>query len=104
MNSLSRDEKICVLYAWGVSLEEIGKRVKLSRERVRQIVREAGVTRGRQVNRKKRADYREVYAEYLTGKSFDELAEKYGYKSGESLRGVLYVAGYRFGKPRAVSS
>lgn len=40
-----RDKQICALYAEGKTLEECGTRFKLTRQRVKQIVKQAGVYR-----------------------------------------------------------
>ncbi len=45
MINTERDTRICQLYTSGQTLQEIGTSFKLSRERVRQILRKQGVYR-----------------------------------------------------------
>jgi len=42
-----RDKKICATYLEGHALEDIGRQFQLSRERIRQIVKDAGIQTAR---------------------------------------------------------
>ena len=75
----------------GQNLEEIGSRLNLSRERVRQICIRNGIDTKRSEELK--PEQKQAVAEYVAGSSLNEVAERHG-ASTPALRNWILRAGY----------
>lgn len=101
-------KEVIVLYRQGaLTMEEIGERFGVSRARIHQILREAGVETGyRHRPRQDRTKSRKAYAAYRLGPEtrdkIDRLAEKLGVSRTRIVEAAVELAAESHGKLRAV--
>ena len=87
------DERVEAMFAMrqqGATLEEIGAKYGITRERVRQLF----VAHGKHTERPLRPEEIKAVEEYVNGDSLVEVAERNGY-TGTKMRALINKAGYQ---------
>lgn len=90
MTELTRNEEICRLYKEGLTIYDLGESFNLSHERVRQIIRKAGIFKGdRKVTLSDRVEFLGVNLTEEAKAKVKRIAEARGISMSELTAGLI---------------